>query len=82
MAAATGRIMVRRGRWMRCTAHVMATGPVYSHPYGGSVGGGQRSQAFGGRRPVPHAPPMAFSGLPYVIQLSVWMVDAPAGQLS
>ena len=29
MAAATGRIMVRRGLWMRCTAHVMATGPVY-----------------------------------------------------
>ena len=55
--------------------------PCLRHPYGGSVGA-QRSQAFGGHRPVPHAPPMAFSGLPYVIQLSVWMVNTPAGQLS
>ena len=82
MAAATGRIMVRRGLWMRCTAHVMATGPVYGTRTAVRWGGPAQPSAFGGRRPVPHAPPMAFSGLPYVIQLSVWMVDAPAGQLS
>ena len=39
--------MVRRGLWMRCTAHVMATGPVYGTRTAVRWWGPARSQAFG-----------------------------------
>ena len=83
MAAVPGLGMMCWGDWLRLAAHVMAIDPVHvtRTGYSGFRRRPPLGQAFGGHLRYPHAPSMAFSRLPHVVNQFVWIISGPAWEI-